>query len=170
MKSCAPARACSSSVSARAPRCPSAVSAVACAWDRSGNPPPLASMRCVWRRGTAARLAVRPCAACSQGRFRWAVCDRRPSGLRRASRIIGVPINRNDGYRAWLDRCRSCEYADVIPAGLRPAGRLNQNNTDLGIRSQFTVGVARSSRLARSSHPPEIFQNLPRALLGRVLI
>src|SRR5271165_7163395 len=42
---------------------------------------------------------------------------------------------------------KSCEYAEAISAGLRPAGRLNQNNADSGIPPRFKLDAARSNVL-----------------------
>src|SRR5277367_33295 len=39
---------------------------------------------------------------------------------------------------------KSCEYAETIPAGLRPASRLNQSNPDSGIPRRFKLAAARS--------------------------
>ena len=43
---------------------------------------------------------------------------------------------------------KSCEYAEAIPAGLRPASRLNQNTPDSGIPRRFKLAAARSSNLS----------------------
>ena len=65
----------------------------------------------------------------------WPISYRRAAARRLISPLFTASITRSR---------KSCEYGFGIPAGLRPANRLNQNLPDLGIPLRFDPSAARS--------------------------
>jgi hypothetical protein len=56
------------------------------------------------------------------------------------------PAHPSPNHRVDHPIAQSCEYAPAIPAGLRPASRLNQSAPDSGIPRRFKLAAARSRR------------------------